>query len=274
VEKGISGKGVQVYLNHYWRDELMGKKGGDKRLKRMKAPAFWPIPRKKHLWTAKPSPGPHKLDRCLTLLLVIRDILGLASTYKEAKIILAERKVKVDGKSRRDLRFPIGVMDVVEIPSTGEFYRILPTRKGLALHPVDKEEAAFKLCRIEDKRSVKNGMIQLNLHDGRNLVIGKEKLEGLSYSPSDLKTYDALKITIPKQQVLSHLSFSVESYAIITGGKNIGRYGKVTEIDRGQGLRPKITTLQDDEGNNFQTIREYVFPLGEEKALISLPEVA
>lgn len=252
----------------------MGKKGGDKRLKRMKAPAFWPIPRKKHLWTSKPSPGPHKSDRCLTLLLVIRDILGLARTYKEAKIILAEQKVKVDGKSRRDLRFPVGIMDVVEIPGTGRFYRVLPTRKGLALHPVDEEETTFKLCRIEGKRSVKNGLIQLNLHDGRNLVVGEDKLEELSYSPSDLKTYDALKIAIPKQQVLSHLPFGVESYAIMTGGKNIGRYGKVTEIDQGQGLRPKIVTLQDGEGNNLQTIIEYIFPLGEEKALISLPEVA
>ncbi len=252
----------------------MGKKGGDKRLKRMKAPAFWPIPRKRQLWTSKPSPGPHKSYRSLTLLLVIRDILGLARTYKEAKIILAEQKVKVDGKPRSDTSFPVGIMDVVEIPETGRFYRVLPTLKGPALHLVDKEETTFKLCRIEGKRSVKGGFIQVNLHDGRNLVLGEERPEESSYSPSNLKTYDALKIAIPKQQVLDHLSFDVESYAIIAGGKNIGRHGTVAEIDQGRGLRPKTVTLQDGEGNHFQTILEYVFPLGKEKALISLPEVA
>ncbi|UCD72583.1 MAG: 30S ribosomal protein S4e [Candidatus Bathyarchaeota archaeon] len=251
----------------------MGKKGGDKRLKRMKAPAFWPIPRKRDLWTAKPSPGPHRSSRCLTLLTVIRDILNLTKTYKETRMVLSEEKVKVDGKSRRDMKFPIGVMDVVEIPDAESYYRILPSRKGLTLHSVDREEAVFKLCRIENKSSLDEALFQLNLHDGRNIIVGDKEAEEQDHLASNMKTFDVLKIGMPRQELLDHLSFDVGSYAIVTEGKNAGRHGKVVAIDREHGLRPKIVTLEDVSGNNFQTILEYVFAIGIEEPWISLPEV-
>ena len=251
----------------------MGKKGGDKRLKRMKAPAFWPVPRKKDLWTAKPSPGPHRSSQCLTLLIVIRDILGLAKTYKETRMILSEEKVKVDGKPRRDMKFPIGVMDVVEIPDTKSYYRILPSKKGLILHSVNQEEAVFKLCRIENKSSLNEAQFQLNLHDGRNLVVDDKEVEEQNYLASNMKTFDVLKMGLPRQELLGHLSLDVGSYAMVTRGKNAGRHGKVVAIDRGHGLRPKIVTLEDVSGNSFQTILEYVFGIGIEEPWISLPEV-
>lgn len=251
----------------------MGKKGGDKRLKRMKAPAFWQIPRKKDLWTAKPASGPHRISQCLTLLTVIRDILGLAKTYKETRIILSEEKVKVDGKPRRDMKFPVGVMDVVEIPDTESYYRILPSQKGLTLHSVDREESLFKLCRIEDKSSLKGALFQLNLHDGRNVIVGDKEAEDQEYLASNMKTSDVLKMGVPRQEILGHLSFDVGSYAMVTEGKNIGRHGKVVAIDREHGLRPKIVTLEDGTGDSFQTILEYVFPIGVEEPWISLPEV-
>ncbi len=251
----------------------MGKKGGDKRLKRMKAPAFWQIPRKKDLWTAKPSPGPHRSSQCLTLLAVIRDILGLAKTYKETRIILSEKRVKVDGKPRRDMKFPVGLMDVVEISDVESYYRILPNRKGLTLHSVDKEEAVFKLCRIENKSSLKGALFQLTLHDGRNVIVGDKEAEDQKYLASNLKTFDVLKIGVPRQELLDHLSFDVGSYAMVTKGKNIGRHGKMVAIDREHGLRPKMVTLEDVAGDRFQTILEYVFSIGVEEPWISLPEV-
>lgn len=251
----------------------MGKKGGDKRLKRMKAPAFWPIPRKRDLWTAKPFPGPHRSSQCLTLLIVIRDMLGLAKTYKETRMILSEEKVKVDGKPRRDISFPLGVMDVVEIPDAVSYYRILPSRKGLSLHSVNQEEALFKLCRIENKSSLNEVQFQLNLHDGRNVVVGDKEAEEQNYIASNMKTFDVLKMGLPRQELLGHLSFDVGSYAMVTNGKNAGRHGRVVTIDRGHGLRPEMVTLEDVSGNSFQTILEYVFAIGIEEPWISLPEV-
>jgi ribosomal protein S4E len=75
----------------------LGKKGGSTGLKRKPAPRFWPIHRKEFTWVVKPSPGPHSLQNCLPLAIVLRDILGFAQTRKEAKSIVSQGKVYVDG---------------------------------------------------------------------------------------------------------------------------------------------------------------------------------
>ncbi|HDM89168.1 MAG TPA: 30S ribosomal protein S4e, partial [Candidatus Bathyarchaeota archaeon] len=113
----------------------MGKKGGSLHLKREASPPFWPIHRKKFVWTVKPRPGPHPVSRCIPLLLIIRDILGFAETRKEAKKIISQGKILVDGRVRRDDRYPVGLMDVVSIPELKMNYRVLPFKKGLTLHP-------------------------------------------------------------------------------------------------------------------------------------------
>jgi len=70
-------------------------------LKRLAAPEFWPIPKKKYTWVFSPSPGPHKKEECIPLAIVVRDILKLAETGKEAKRIIKAGEVIVDGKVRR-----------------------------------------------------------------------------------------------------------------------------------------------------------------------------
>ena len=114
----------------------MGKKGGKKHLKRKPAPRFWPIHRKELLWTIKPKPGSHPISRCIPLMLIVREMLGFAKTRKEAKTIISQEKIKVDGKTQREERFPVGLMDVVSIPEIEKAYRAIPSGKGLILHQI------------------------------------------------------------------------------------------------------------------------------------------
>jgi small subunit ribosomal protein S4e len=62
--------------------------GSRKHLKRYKAPKNWPIHPKEDVWTVKPAAGPHAIEDSLSLLVVIRDILGLADNSREAKELL------------------------------------------------------------------------------------------------------------------------------------------------------------------------------------------
>ncbi|MEM3526414.1 MAG: 30S ribosomal protein S4e, partial [Candidatus Jordarchaeaceae archaeon] len=180
----------------------MGKHGGKKHQKRIAAPKFWPIHRKKTKWIVKSRPGPHGAKESLPLILLLREIFQYSSTSREAKHILSEGQVKVDGKVRRDHRFPVGLMDVVEISKIGKFYRILPLpRKGLRPVPVGSEEASYKLCQIKNMVTVKGGHLQINLHDGRNILF---RTENPRLSPKEsipYKTRDTLKISIPDQQI-------------------------------------------------------------------------
>ncbi len=110
-------------------------------MKRKPAPKFWPIHRKELPWIVKPSCGSHSQDKCLSLTLVLRDILGVAQTRKEGKLILAQGKVLVDGKVVEKMILPVGLMDVISMPDAGKYYRIMPSDKGLVLSPISKEEA-------------------------------------------------------------------------------------------------------------------------------------
>jgi len=252
----------------------LGKKGGSTGLKRKPAPRFWPIHRKEFVWVVKPSPGPHSLESCLPLAIVLRDILRFAKTRKEAKKIVSQGKVYVDGKVRREDDFPVGLMDVISISEIDKCFRILPSSKGLILHPIDKEEANFKLCRIENKTLVKNGHLQLNLHDGSNIPV---KVADPKNPQEDVyKTLDTLQISLPERQILQHIKLKENDFAIITSGKNIGRYGKIIEIEemKGKKRRNVLVTIDDGRGNRYQTILNFVFAIGEIKPLISLPEVA
>lgn len=249
----------------------MGKKGGSLHLKREASPAFWPIHRKKFTWTVKPRPGPHPINRCIPLLLIIRDLLGLAETRKEARKIISQGMVVVDGRVRRDDRFPAGLMDVISIPEIKMNYRILPFKKGLGLHPIDEKESSYKLCRIENKTTVKNGHIQLNLHDGRNILI---RVKDPRKPEEDVyRTLDTLMISIPEQEIIEHLPLKEGMMAILVGGKNIGKYGTISSIEEQAGMKRRraLVNIKDEKGETYQSILDYVFVIGDEKPRISLP---
>jgi len=194
----------------------LGKKGKTARLKRKPAPRFWPIHRKELPWIVKPSSGSHSLEHCLPLTLVLRDILGVAQTRKEAKMILSEGKVIIDGTIRRKDDFPVGLMDTISMPEADKYYRVMPSHKGLVLNPISKEEANFKLVRVEDKTTVKKGF-QIALHDGSNMLVKVADIK----KPIEVtyETFDILKVTYPDKQVVSTLKTKEGNLAIITGGK-------------------------------------------------------
>jgi len=250
----------------------LGKKGAKKHLKRKPAPKFWPIHRKEFVWTFKPKPGPHPTSNCIPLALAIRDILGFAKTRREAKAIISQEKIMVDGKVQRDELFPAGLMDVISIPDAGKTYRILPSEKGLTLHPIEKEEAGFKLCRVESKTVVDGGHIQLNLHDGRNVLI---RVKDPKKPEEDVyHLMNTLKMSVPDQEIIGHTKLAEGTSAIIIGGKNAGRHGKIVALEErpGQKRRKQLVTIENAKGKRFQTTLDFVFVVGDTEPYISLPE--
>ena len=251
----------------------MARMGGQRRLKALAAPRFWPILRKEYKWTVKPRPGPHPAERSLPLLLIVRNVLGYATTAREARKLISEGHFKVDGRVRKDYKYPVGFMDVIEIVDTGEAYRFLPYPVGFfTLHRIPGEEALVKPVRIEDKTTVKGGHVQLNLHDGRNILV---RVKDPRKPVEDVyKTMGTLIITLPDQSIKEYYQFEEGSIAIVIGGRNVGRVGRIIDVQRGWGRRRSIVTLEDSTGNMFQTSMDYVFVIGREKPAIYLPEDA
>lgn len=250
----------------------MGRKGASTGLKRKPAPKFWPIHRKEFTWVVKPSPGPHIGNNCLPLVVVLRECLGFAKTRKEARTIVSQGRVCIDGQVRRDDGFPVGLADVISLPDIDKSFRVLPSAKGLILQPIDREEAKFKLCRIENKTDTRNGNVQLNFHDGSNILIkvanAKERQEDV------FETIGTVKITLPERQIVGSIKMKEKDYAIITGGKNIGKHGCIAQIEEASGKKRRnaLVTIEDEKGNRYQTTLDFVFAIGETQPLISLPE--
>ena len=248
----------------------MGRKGKTARLKRKPAPRFWPIHRKEDPWVVKPSSGPHNLQNCLPMSLVLRDILGVAKTRREAQIILYQGKVLVDGNVLHKDDFPVGLMDIISIQDAKQYYRVMPSHKGLFLSPVTKEETATKLCRIDDKMTVSGG-VQLNLHDGSNLLI---KIADPKSPKEDIyDTFDILKLSLPSKEIVGRIQLKEGNYVTITGGKNIGVKGKIVEIEKAEAKKRKnaLVVVEDEQGKRFQTILDFVFSLGETQPQVTTP---
>lgn len=245
----------------------MARRGQKKHLKRLPAPRHWPIKRKHGKFAPRAIPGPHPKEQCLTLALVLREVLGHAENMHEVKAILSTGQVFVDGRPRKDPRFPVGMMDVIEIRSSGERYRLVPKRRGgLRLVPIDEKEISFKLSRIEAKQVVSGGKIQLSLHDGRTLLLPEGS------KPSDYNTLDTLMISLPDQSLMESISLESNAFAIVTQGRNVGIDGKVVNVEKRVGPHASTVTLEDSSGTRFQTALEYVFVLGKGTPKISLGE--
>ncbi len=243
----------------------MARRGQKKHLKRLPAPKHWPIKRKHGKFTTRPIPGPHAKEECLTLALVLREVLGAAENMREVKAILSAGDVYVDGRQRKDPRFPVGLMDVLEFKSSGEKYRLIPKiRGGLRLVSISEDESKFKLGRIQKKMMAPGGKCQLTLHDGRNLLLPEKS------NPAEYHTLDTLVISVPDQKILESMKLESGAYAMVTQGRNVGMEGKVIEIEKRIGTHASTVTVQDPEGNRFQTALEYVFVLGKDKPKISL----
>lgn len=241
----------------------MTKMGGDKRTKRSKAPAFWKIPRKRNQFTVTVAPGPHPKQESYPLSVLIRDILGLVRTYREAKTVIYEGKILVDGIARRVPDFPVGLMDVVEIPSIGKTFRLVPVQ-GNPLYPIviNDSEKSLKLCKVKVKKTIKGGLIQYGFHDGRSI---------LTDNGIKLNIGDVCLLEIPSQKIIKSVKLEKDNLAIITKGKKVGQLGRIEQLKQGSFSRPKMVSLSV-EGKLTELPSDIVFVVGEKNPLITISE--
>ncbi|MFH1978509.1 MAG: 30S ribosomal protein S4e [Candidatus Aenigmatarchaeota archaeon] len=220
-------------------------------LKRYAMPRNWPVEVKKKIFIVRPMPGPHAINRCIPLKILIKDSLDYADTSREAKKIITSGKVKVDGVIRRDVKFPVGLMDVIELPDAKEAYRVVLNRRGIILKKI-KSDSDKKLCLIKNKVSVKKGHFQLNLHDGRNIL--------LKTGADAYKTGDSIVIQLSDNKILKHYKLEKGVPAFIYAGKNMGVSGTIKEIKKKKTMVEKSVIIFKTDEKEMETLKGYVFP--------------
>ena len=211
-----------------------------RKLKALLAPSFWKVPKKEQHWVISPSPGPHKKFECIPLAILLRNVLKIVDTANEAKKVIKMGEVLVDGKVKKDHRYPAGLFDVVSIPKLNKHYRIVPFKNGLKPVEISEEEANKKICKVVKKTTVK---------EGRNIIFN-----------NSVKTNDSLLLELPSLKVLDIIKFETGNIAI----SKRGFLGKIENYSE----KTKLVILKSEK-ESYSTSIEYIYVVGKEKPLIT-----
>lgn len=222
-------------------------------LKRIASPRTWLVDRKANKFIVRPNPGAHSLENGLPLGVILRDNLSLASTMGEAKKMLNNKEVLVDGKRRKDHSFMVGLFDVLAVPELKKQYRMVLDRKGrLVLSEISAQESLVKLSKVVGKTMTKGKKMQFNLHDGRNVASNDKANVG-----------DTLVLALPQASVKKVLPLKKGAQVFLTKGKHAGGTGVLKEIKGDE-------ATYSAEGEDVETAKEYLFVVGDKDAEIKL----
>ncbi len=237
----------------------MGTIAGSKKLKRQMAPLFWGINRKNKRFAITVKPGSHSKNRSIPTAILLRDVLKMVTTLREAKSVIYNGKINVDGITRKSLHHSIGLMDVIELQGISDVYRLVPTH-GHILQPIkiDSSEKSKKIVKVTSKTTTKGKKTQLGFHDGRTII-----------ADNNVNVGDSCLIQIPEQKILDVIKLEKNSLVIVTKGVNTGQIGHINNINEATFTLSKRINLTIDK-KKFEMPADLVIVIGKEKPVIQI----
>ena len=188
-----------------------------KHLKRHVVPKNWPVPRKGTTFVITPNLGK---SHGLPLLIVLREMLGIVKTRKEAKKAINEKNILINRRVARDEKEGIQLFDKITIVPSKKNYKIgFSTSGKFNVEEIEESGAENKIAKVINKKIMKGKKTQLNLSDGRNFI-------------SDLKckVNDSVKISFKDKKITKCLPLQEKANVVIIAGKHMGKTGKIVKI--------------------------------------------
>lgn len=193
------------------------------------------------------SPGPHKKAESMPLNVVIRDILKLVETGREAKKSLNAGLIFVNGVAIKDHRFPIGFLDEISFTTSKDKHIVIYNTLG-KLELKKQEKDIPKTMKVIGKKILHKGKTQINLFTGKNILL--EKTNGYSVGDS---------IVIEKNKVVKHLKFEKGAKVFLTSGKQVGYNGVIEEIKKNKNWSQPKTIMVKTKNGIFETLKECAY---------------
>jgi len=227
-----------------------------KHLKRIFASNKLPIERKVNKFMIRPFPGAQKRDVTVSIGTLLKEMLKVCKTSKEVKHILNTSGILVNGRKIRDIKYPVGLMDIISLGKTKEKQRLLLNSKAkLVLLKLGEDESKIIPGKISGKTSMKKGITQLNLSNGINKSVKTD-----SY-----KVGDTIILDTDKRDVKNHFKLEKGNLVYFISGKHIGSVATLSNI------KGKNVVFKKGK-ETFETLKKYAFVIGKEKAVIRIPE--
>lgn len=204
-------------------------------------------------------PGPHKRDESMSLVSLFRDVLGYCENSREARQSIKSGQIMVDGKVRKDHKYPVGIFDVVTIPGIKKSFRLVPGEKWIKLVEIDDSD--LKLCKIKAKKMVRGGKIQVSLHDGKNIIVKKD----------DYSTGDSLLVTVPEMSIKKHIKRGKDCLCLVTKGSRKGKIAKLKGIRKIQSSTPNLASIEIDQ-KRVDIPEDFIFVVGEKSPALKISD--
>lgn len=230
----------------------MGKKGQNKKTKALYAPKAVNIKRKENVWTVHTRPGAHKRENSVALGIILREMIGVAKTMKEAKAIIHAKQVKVNGSVAEDARRGIGLFNTIDIAAQKLFFRVVVDTKGrLTLKSLEKQSNET-VVKVTHKIMTAKG-VQITTSDGR------------VFFTKDAKVDDSVKLKLPEGKIETILPLEKGALVFLTKGEHCAKTATVTEIVPGTVKRSKLVKLTANKVE-FETVPENIIVIGKGKS--------
>lgn len=220
-------------------------------LKRNSMPKSWPIKKKNITFVVKPNSGSHKLKYVTPLVIILRDVLKLALTSKEAKFIVNNKNILVNSKKILDIKYPVGLFDILEIKELSKKYMVLFDTFGKIRLIDQKEDILF--LKVSGKKVISKDKFQLNFMNGFNLLVDKKVFDSIKVS-------DSISFDFVKNKIISVINLKENNYVYIFDGKFIGNIAKIRGFKSYNGLAEDVINIElKDE--NHSTAKKYCFAI-------------
>lgn len=228
-------------------------------LKRIAAPKTWSLKRKDNTFIMRPEPSGHKMSMAVPLTMMFRDMLKRVKTAKEMKYILHNKEVLLNGKKISSHKASVGLFDVISIPETKKYYRIVLSERGiLTAIETEAKDAALVPMKIKNKTVISGGKIQLNFTNGYCLNVEKD----------DYKTGNVLVIDVIKKDIKEKLVLDKGVAVCLLSGKHIGQVANIEE------LKEDFVVMKKDDGESFEidteSAKDAVFVIGKKSPVVKL----
>lgn len=201
--------------------------------KRHSMPSNWPLARKGNVYFVNSN---HSQYSAIPLLVALRDVLQIAKTAKEVRLMQLANEVLVNDKVRKEPQFPVQVFDVLNLPKLGKNYRLEVAGKKLKFNEVSGKEASKKIVKSIGKVQISKNIVQINLEDGSNFLIKENFAVG-----------DSAVLNLKERKIEKILPMKEGSKVLVVAGKHSGKNGKIKEVLTVNNKKQYLIKFEDSE---------------------------
>jgi small subunit ribosomal protein S4e len=197
----------------------MARHGESKHFKRSVVTNSLVIPRKKYKYYSKPLPGKHSSKSGVSILGFLRDVIKIAVNAREARYLIKNGYVYVDGKKISEEKYVVGFSDIVTVKDDSFLVWLSENGKITAIKQEGKQES--KKIKVMSKHKGSRGINVIFTNDARNIV----------YDKDDIQINDSVTFDFASGKVTSKIPFEQGKKIIVFSGKNAGKTGTIKEIN-------------------------------------------